>query len=178
MTRIRSFKRLWKRIHIVRLVQDAIIVVFALEVITAIVLQVASVLRRWHKHEVSFPHLQFDEVQVGENCLQLYGYGRDLYAGMLEAIDSARESIYLESYIWKGDAVGQALKEHLAKKAEQGVEVYVIFDAFANLVVPRAFKAFPSCIHMLEYQSLHRCQLLEPILRGGKRDHEALHAPL
>ena len=173
MTRIRSFKRLWKRIHIVRLVQDAIIVVFALEVITAIVLQVASVLRRWHKHEVSFPHLQFDEVQVGENCLQLYGYGRDLYAGMLEAIDSARESIYLESYIWKGDAVGQALKEQLAKKAEQGVEVYVIFDAFANLVVPRAFKAFPSCIHMLEYQSLHRpWHVLDP--RRLALDHRKL----
>ncbi len=173
MARIRSFKRLWQRTHIVRLVQDAIIAVFTLQVITAIVLQVVSVLRRRHKHEVSFPHLQLDEVRVGENCLQLYGYGRELYAAMLEAIDCARESIYLETYIWKGDTVGRELKEHLAKKAEQGVDVYVIFDAFANLVVPRAFKEFPSSIHMLEYQSLHRpWHVLDP--RRLALDHRKL----
>jgi len=145
----------WRRVSIVRLAQNAIIAVVTLQVITVIVLWLVATLQRRRKHEVSFPHLLLGEVLVGDNYLQLYAYGRDLYAAMLQAIDDAKESIYLETYIWKGDAVGQELKEHLARKAEQGVDVYVIFDAFANLVVPRSFKSFPPCVHTLEYQPIH-----------------------
>jgi cardiolipin synthase len=93
----------------------------------------------------------------------LYSYGRDLYDAMLTAIDAAQESIYLETYIWKDDAVGQQFKEHLARKAVAGVDVYVVFDRFGNLVVPRAFKAFPPAIHTLEYLGPQRpLQLLDP----------------
>ncbi|GAC1302326.1 MAG: phospholipase D-like domain-containing protein [Ktedonobacteraceae bacterium] len=154
LERLNRFKHLWHRISIVRLVQDAIIIIVSLQAIIVIVLDILAMLRGRHKHEVNFPRLQLDEVKVDENYLQLYGYGQDLYAAMLDAIDNAQESIYLESFIWKGDAVGQELKMHLAKKAEQGVAVYVIFDAFGNLVVPRSFKSFPPCIHKLEYQPI------------------------
>ena len=104
----------------------------------------------------NFPHPHLDEVRVGENILQIYNYGRDLFDAMLAAIDAAQESIYLETYIWKGDSVGQAFKDHLTRKAEQGVEVYVIFDVFANTVVPRDFKIFPPCIHALKFRPIQR----------------------
>ena len=163
MARKQRIQDSWRRVSIVRLAQNAIIAVVTLQVITVIVLWVVAALRRRDKHEVSFPHLLLGEVRVGDNYLQLYAYGRDLYAAMLEAIDNAKESIYLETYIWKGDAVGQELKEHLARKAEQGVDVYVIFDAFANLVVPRSFKSFPSCVNRLEYQPIRRpWHILDP----------------
>ncbi len=94
-------------------------------------------------------------IRVGKNSLQLYDYGKDLYEAMLAAIDEARESIYLETYIWKGDAVGQAFKERLERKAAQGVDVYAIYDTFANLVVPRRFKeSFSPAIHLLGYQAI------------------------
>ncbi len=127
----------------------------ALQIITVAILWVVSALHnRKSKKKASFPYLKLDPVQVGENNLQIYSYGRDLYDAMLAAIDEAQDSIYLESFIWKGDEVGEEFKTHLIRKAEQGVAVYIIFDAFGNLVVPRAFKDFPSCIHSLEYQSL------------------------
>jgi cardiolipin synthase A/B len=89
---------------------------------------------------------------------------------MLAAIDMAQESIYLETYIWKDDAIGQEFKEHLARKAAQGVEVYVVFDSFANTVVPHAFKLFPPTIHALPYQAIRRpWQLLD--LRRYALDH-------
>jgi len=70
---------------------------------------------------------------------------------MLEAIDAAQESIYIETYIWKDDAVGQEWQTHLARKAAEGVKVYVIFDRFGNLVVPHAFKSsFAPPMHVLE----------------------------
>ena len=93
---------------------------------------------------------------------------------MLEAIDTAQESIYLETYIWKDDAVGQEFQEHLARKAEEGVEVYVIFDSFGNLVIPRSFKSsFHPAMHVLEYRAMRRpWQMLDP--RRYALDHRKL----
>ena len=125
------------RFSLVRVVMNVITTVFVLQVITVIVLEAVAARRKRQKQGKGFPHRQFDPVQVGENTLQLYGYGRDLYEAMLAAIDDAQESIYLETYIWKDDEVGQELKQHLAQKAAQGVDVYVIYDSFGNFVVPR-----------------------------------------
>jgi len=63
---------------------------------------------------------------------------------------------------------------HLARKAEEGVAVYVIFDRFGNLVVPRAFKSsFAASMHVLEYSSIRRpWHLLDP--RRYALDHRKL----
>jgi cardiolipin synthase len=161
-------------LSLLRLLGKVILGVLTLQVLTAAVLLVIAALGKRHKHEVSFPHQPFEEVQVGENVLQLYAYGRDLYDAMLEAIDAAKESIYLEMYIWKDDAVGQEFQTHLARKAAEGVAVYVIFDRFGNLVVPRAFKSsFVSPIHVLEYNAIRRpWHLLDP--RRYALDHRKL----
>ena len=167
------FKRL-SRQSLLRLVRRVILGVLTVQALTAAVLVVIAALGRRRKHEVSFPHDPFEEVQVDENVLRLYAYGRDLYDAMLEAIDAAQESIYLETYIWKDDAVGQEFRMHLARKAAEGVAVYVIFDRFGNLVVPRAFKSsFPPPIHVLEYSSIRRpWHLLDP--RRYALDHHKL----
>ena len=56
---------------------------------------------------------------------------------VLTALDGASESIYLETFIWKGDAVGRRFKASLIRKAGEGLAVYVAYDHFGNLVVPR-----------------------------------------
>src|SRR5438270_2682420 len=162
------------RLSHLHLVRKVIFSLLTLQVLTAAVLIVVAIVGKRRKHEVSFPHDSFEEVQVGENFLQLYAYGRDLYDAMLEAIDAAQESIYLETYIWKDDAVGQEFQTHLARKAAEGVAVYVIFDRFGNLVVPRAFKSsFAPPIHVLEYSALRRpWHLLDP--RRYALDHRQL----
>lgn len=159
---------------LLRLVGKVILGVLTLQVLTASVLLVIAALGKRRKHEVSFPHRPFEALQVGENSLQLYAYGRDLYDAMLEAIDAAQESIFLETYIWKDDPVGQEFQEHLARKAEEGVAVYVIFDSFGNLVVPRSFKSsFHPSIHVLEYRAIRRpWHILDP--RRYALDHRKL----
>ena len=168
-----KFKR-FSRVSPVRLVGIVLLGVLTLQVLTAAVLLVIAALGKRSKHEVSFPHEPFEEVQVGENVLKLYAYGRELFDAMLAAIDAAQESIYLESYIWKDDAVGQEFQEHLAHKAEEGVAVYVIFDSFGNLVVPRTFKSsFHPAIHVLQYRAIRRpWQVLDP--RRYALDHRKL----
>jgi cardiolipin synthase len=167
------FKR-FSWVSLLRLVGKVILGVLTLQVLTAAVLIVIAALGKRRKHEVSFPHRPFEEVQVGENALHLFAYGRDLYDAMLEAIDAAQESIYLETYIWKADAVGQEFQGHLARKAEEGVAVYVIFDSFGNLVVPRTFKSsFDPAMHVLEYRAIRRpWHLLDP--RRYALDHRKL----
>ena len=161
-------------LSLLRLVGRVLLGLLTLQFLTVGALVVIAALGKRRKHEVSFPHEPFQEVQVGENALQLYSYGRDLYAAMLAAIDAAQESIYIETYIWKDDAVGQEFQTHLAKKAAEGVAVYVIFDRFGNLVVPRAFKAsFAPPLHVLEYSALRRpWNLLDP--RRYALDHRKL----
>ncbi len=167
------FKR-FSRLTLLRLVGKVILGLLTLQVLTAAVLLVIAALGKRRKHEVSFPHQPFEEVQVGENSLKLYAYGRDLFDAMLEAIDAAQESIYLETYIWKDDAVGKEFQERLARKAEEAVAVYVIFDSFGNLVVPRTFKSsFHPAIHVLEYRAIRRpWQMLDP--RRYALDHRKL----
>jgi len=165
----------WKNLQAscLRITQRVLVTIFALQVLTATILLLFAALRRRHGDRANFPRCCFDDVEVGENNLRLYCYGRELYADMLAAIDSAKESIYIESYIWKADDAGWEFKLHLSRKAEEGVAVYVIFDGFGNFVVPRSFKSFHPKIRVLEYQALkHIGQILD--LRCYSVDHRKL----
>lgn len=187
MTKRNSKKSIWqvliraifpdpRRITLAQLLRTIVGSIVILQLLTVVVLIVTSAIRNRHKREHGFPHVKMEEVQVGENALQLYSYGRDLYDAMLEAIDNAQETVYLESFIWKSDEVGQEFKDHLARKAAEGVEVYVIFDSFANLVVPRSFKeSFHPNIHVMRYQAIRRIwQIIDP--RHYAFDHRKLLA--
>ncbi len=129
--------------------------------IVAVISTVAWLKRR--RQPQGFPHERMADTAVGENRVQVYSYGRELYDAMLAAIDGAKESVYLETFIWKDDEVGQEFKDCLERKARAGVDVYVIFDSFGNLVVPASFKRFPREIHTLEYQAIRKpWQVLDP----------------
>jgi cardiolipin synthase len=129
--------------------------------------------KRRHSPPEAFPHSELPPVSQGENHLEVYTYGEDVYDAMLATIDGAEDSIFLETYIWKDDELGQRFKEHLIRKAEQGVQVYCIFDEVGNLVVPRSFKRFPPSVHVLRYFPFRRLRhLLDP--RRYALDHRKL----
>jgi len=104
--------------------------------LTALVLIGVDAVMKRKKREIKFPHHDFQEVRVGNNHLQLFTYGQDLYNAMFAAIEGAQKYIYLESFIWKNDEIGYKFRDLLAQKAHEGVDVYVIFDSFGNMVVP------------------------------------------
>jgi cardiolipin synthase len=144
-----------------------------LQLVTIAVLTVVDRRRRQRRPPAQFPHDTLPALSVGENSFVVYTYGRDLYDAMLASIDAAQDSIYIESYIWKADEVGTAFKEHLIRKAAEGVQVYVSFDEVGNLVVPAAFKAFPPSIHTLRYRGIRRPRhILNP--RRYALDHRKL----
>lgn len=137
------------------------------------VLGTLAEVRKRRAPPASFPHVPVQVSAVDNNEVSIFVYGQDLYSSMLEAIDSAQRMIYFETFIWKGDQLGQAFKAHLERKAAEGVQVYAIYDGFANLVVPPAFKHFAPQMHVLEYRTLERPRyLLDP--RRYARDHRKL----
>ena len=128
-----------------RILLGAIVTLVGLQATISAVLLLLSASRRRHRHHFKgFPYLRLPEIWVGSNQLKIFSYGRDLYDSMLGAIDAADDRIYIESFIWKDDAVGQEFKKHLMRKASEGISVYVLLDSFGNLVVPREFKSFPA----------------------------------
>lgn len=76
---------------------------------------------------------------VGDSELTIFTSGEDLYDDMIREIDAAERSVKLETFIWKGDRTGQRFLEACNRAAERGVDVWVIYDGFANLVVPHSF---------------------------------------
>jgi cardiolipin synthase len=129
--------------------------------------------RRTRPSEAAFPRSRPAELPLGESQATVYAYGEDLYRDMLEAIDGARERVLFESFIVKDDEVGRRFKAALIAAAERGVEVFVIYDVFANLVVKRAFFDFPASVHVIRYPALKPGMLLLDVRKSG-RDHRKL----
>ena len=129
--------------RLLRVVRRTLLTLFGIQMALAIGMSLVDSYRRRGKKPKPFPVTPPHEVPVGGGTLTPYTYGQDLYDAMLAAIDGAQKQILFETYIWKGDEVGERFKAALAAAADRGVEVYCIYDGFANLVVSPRFKRFP-----------------------------------
>ncbi|WP_342667737.1 phospholipase D-like domain-containing protein [Arthrobacter castelli] len=74
-----------------------------------------------------------------ESELSIYTDGAAVYDDMIDAINSARHSVLMEAFIWKNDEVGQRFVDTFNAAAGRGVDTYLIYDGFANMLVPRSF---------------------------------------
>lgn len=124
---------------------------FGLQVLLAIALTLVDSYRRRGKKAKPFPYANPGVVKVGDGAVTTFSFGEDLYAEMLAAIRGAKRQVLFETYIWKGDEVGEQFKTALTEAAARGVDVHIIYDAFANLVVHPRFKRFSPRIRVLEY---------------------------
>ncbi|MBI4901193.1 MAG: phosphatidylserine/phosphatidylglycerophosphate/cardiolipin synthase family protein [Actinobacteria bacterium] len=148
--------------------------VFGLEAAVVSGIYAARYSGRKHRPAATFPVLPPVDTDAAGAEITVYTYGRDLYRDMLSAIADAREVIYFETFIWKGDEVGAAFKEALIAAADRGVKVCVMFDTFANLVVRPSFYSFPPSILVRRHPmfgggGLHA---LDP--RNSGRDHRKI----
>jgi len=141
-------------------------------VITGLVLWDA-IKRRSRSKRPGFPHPGIFHSSIAESNITLYTFGADLYADMLEAIRGAKQQIFIETFIWKNDETGQQFKDALNDAAERGVKVYVIYDVFANLVVPGSFFRFHPAIHVYRFP-MFRPSLLLGTIRSTSLDHRKL----
>jgi len=69
----------------------------------------------------------------GGNSVTLITEGDVFFTSIISAIENAKKSINLETYIFSSDPVGWIIAEKLAAKASQGLEVNVIYDSVGSI---------------------------------------------
>lgn len=92
-----------------------------------------------HRHLAAQTAVDADIHLHAGNEARLLLDGPATFAAMFEAIERARHSILLESYIVEHDGVAQQLAALLKRKRAQGVQIAVIYDALGSIGTDPAF---------------------------------------
>ena len=117
-----------------------------------------------------FPQPGTFHTTIADTETTVFTYGEDLFEAMIAAIDNARHQVLLETYIWKGDEVGARFRDAVNRAAGRGVDVFVIYDGFANLVVNPFFYDFHPAVNAYRFPVI-RPSIIFTNIRGTGLDH-------
>jgi cardiolipin synthase len=103
------------------------------------------------------------------NRVRLVKGGYQYFDTLEEMINTAKKSIYLQTYIYEDDVTGRRITEALKRAAGRGVQVYMLLDAFASKNLGKPFEK------EMTDAGLH-FRLFEPLLKShyfyvGRRLH-------
>src|SRR3979490_2037708 len=73
------------------------------------------------------------------NRLTLLRSGVEYFPALEAAIRGARREVFLETYIYAGDATGQRITRALCEAARRGAAVHVLIDGFGARDMPGEF---------------------------------------
>jgi cardiolipin synthase len=76
-----------------------------------------------------------------ENLVSILATGEEAFRELKKQIESARQSIYITTYILGKDATGEAILGMLTRKAQQGVSVCLLMDALGSFNISDRFLA-------------------------------------
>jgi len=80
-----------------------------------------------------------DRPLVGGNLIEVLHNGEQTYPAMLAAIENARRSLSLATYIFETDHTGRSFIEALSRAVRRGVDVKVMVDGLSDMChLPRA----------------------------------------
>lgn len=65
--------------------------------------------------------------------------GREMFPEMLSGIDAARHSVWMETYTFAADELGQRFRDAFVRAAKRGLQVRVLYDALGSMGTPAAF---------------------------------------
>ncbi|HEU0186268.1 MAG TPA: cardiolipin synthase ClsB [Gallionellaceae bacterium] len=75
--------------------------------------------------------------QVAGHSITLLRNGEEYFPRLIEAIDDATYSVYLETYIYADDASGDLVSAALRRAVQRGVAVRVLLDGFGSAELPQ-----------------------------------------
>ena len=118
-----------------------------------------------------FPHT----VVTTNNAVELLRDGSMAYPAMYKEIKNAKKYIHLQSYIIMNDKVGRELFDLLSTKAEQGVQVKVIYDAIGSIssIISHFFIRYTRRHKNLEVRAFSKLNIFVP-WRIQLRNHRKL----
>ena len=74
---------------------------------------------------------------TNNNSVTTYINGEDKFKDLLKDIESAKNFIHIEYYIFRLDNLGHTILDSLKKKVEEGVEVRLLIDAMGSKTIRR-----------------------------------------
>ena len=102
-----------------------------------------------HKHSISSEkiiYFQKSEIEdildipfIDNNRVKLLKSGRETFQTIFDSVESAKNIICVEFYIFSDDRTGKKLANLLKMKSEQGVKVYLLYDHFGSFFTARSF---------------------------------------
>lgn len=166
---------MWKSLR--RIFARIALTVFGLQIATVIGLLFVDARRKKNKAPTSFPRSSPREVDSGLHHSTVYTYGNDAYDAMIDAIDSATESVRFETFIWKTDASGQRFRDAFVRAADRGVRVELVWDAMGKYLFTDGLR-HPEFFDFDDHPNIHTRS--HPLLLGGllfwhPRNHGANH---
>jgi cardiolipin synthase len=78
------------------------------------------------------------EIEVAGQQLTLYEESPPLIAAMVNDIRAARSRVWMETYIFANDRAGQAVADALSDRAQAGLDVRLMVDAWGSFSMPTA----------------------------------------
>lgn len=113
------------------------------------------------------------ENALGGNAVRLLKNGEDAFSETLKVLRSAKEYILLEFYAFSDDAVGRMFRDLLIKKAKEGVNVYLIYDAVGSVLTDKDFFSALAAggIKVAEFRPV---VLWKPYWNWLRRDHRKI----
>ena len=69
---------------------------------------------------------------ISSTDLQLLHGGADYFPALIAAIDSAQQSVRLETYIFANDPSGNAVRDALLRATQRGLRVSVLIDGYGS----------------------------------------------
>ena len=120
--------------------QIIIIVALALVIIGAMVFDIVR--RRKYTPSAQLNELKQPlslEYATRDNTVDTYTNIDKLLPQLLRDIYHAKEYVLFQFFKFENDSLGLVVREELINKAQDGVPVYVIYDAFPGAIVDQCF---------------------------------------
>ena len=77
--------------------------------------------------------------QVAGHALTLLRNGEEYFPRLVSAIESAKNTIYMETYIYAADSTGRLISNALQDAAMRGVTVHLLLDGFGSSDLPQSW---------------------------------------
>ena len=113
-------------------------------------------------------------VYPGQN-VKYYGLGDELFPDMMEAIEKAEKFVFIETFILSEGKLWEELYGLLCKKAEEGVDVRLLYDDFGSIfALPWNFGKLKSRPNLQVAEFNRFIPFISSIYIGNHRNHQKL----
>ncbi|QKS71215.1 cardiolipin synthase [Paenalkalicoccus suaedae] len=83
--------------------------------------------------DLIFMHLiNNDAILTKDNHVEVFADGHDKFRQLLQDLEDAKDHIHMQYYIFRNDDLGQQIIQKLTQKAQEGVQVRILYDELGS----------------------------------------------